>query len=353
MRRTMIGLVVLAVLTACSDSSPTSTTAPALKTHPRSVIVTGSLDDNINSIINLWPNGQETQFHNQWNQIKLLYDQGQTNPIKLDQAKKQLNQLIKSVVQNTGKMQDDPPDGESPQSAASRMILYMLLYVYDGPNTTPPPYFPGADNAVGLLTPNQQLTLVTPSGDAGAQFPAGSTDVDRVIVITQNPTPWGECDGPLTTNLCQYPLFYDITSFPDTKLLQTAKAAVCHPPEGSDRGPSEEVHPYLRLAHTKPANPSDYTPGSIVPTDEGEDIEILPLITQTFVVCTDVEYDPPPGDLYEYSALRDLRKLASKVGRFFLPKSAYAIDQGGGGGFEIFSPFNNVDASPYLIPEID
>jgi hypothetical protein len=254
-------------------------------------------------------------------------------------------------------MEDDPPNGETREAAASRLILYMLLYIYGGPDTEPPPYFPGADNAVGNLKTNQPLTLVTPSGNAGVHFDEGSTDVDRIIVIVQNPEPWGECDGPLTTNLCQYPLFYDIMSFPDNgPLLKIAQAAICHPAVGEPYGPpDEDTHGFLRLAHKKPSNPDWYTPGSIVPTDEGEDIEILPLISQTFLICDDVQYDPPPPDFYEEfgalnRGLRSVVHLASRVGKFLLPKSAFAIDQGGGGGFEVFSPFNNVDASPYLNP---
>jgi hypothetical protein len=348
MRRRLIGLVALAALAACSDSSPTRTTAPALNHRVRSTIVSGSLDDNINDLIDLWGQGQSTDFHNQWNHIKEYYQQGQTDPNKLRQAQKAVQALAQLVVKQSGKMQDDPPGGESPQAAASRLALYMLLYVFGGPNTSPPPYFPGADNAVGFLTPSRGLTLVTPSGDAGAQFDKGSTNVDRIIVIVQNPEPWGTCEGPLDTTLCQYPLYYDIMSFPDTKLLKQAKAAVCHPAVGEPYGPPDSyTHGWLRLAHNKPASPSDYTAGGTI----YEGIEILPLITQTFLTCVDVEYDPPPGDFYEeFGALnrgmRSIVHLASRVGKWLLPKSAFAIDQGGGGGFEIFSPFNNVDASP-------
>jgi hypothetical protein len=348
MRRCLIGLVVLAALTACSDSSPTSTTAPGLKAHPRSIIVSGTLDENIQELMALYKKGQENDFLQKWAQIKKEYNQGQTDPKKLAQAKKHLNDLIKHILQETPKhMEDDPPDGESPDAAASRLIQYMLLYIYGGPDSEPPPYFPGADNAVGLLTPNNALTLITDEGGAGVHFDKGSTDVDRIIIITQNPEPWGECDGPLYTTLCQYPLYFDIQSFPDdNKLLKIAIASVCHPKVGEPYGPpSETVHDRLRLAHTAPEDEGDYVPGGTVLKDEGNDIEILPYMSQTFHACVDVEYDPPPGDFYEYEtgALQQLKHLAIRAGKFFLPKSAYAIDQGGGGGFELFSPFNNVD----------
>jgi hypothetical protein len=294
----------------------------------------------------LYKKGQENDFLQHWEQIKKEYTQGQTDPKKLVQAKKHLNDLIKHILQETpGKMEDDPPDGESPDAAASRLIQYMLLYIYGGPDTDPPPYFPGADNAVGILHPNQPLTLITDEGGAGVHFDKGSTDVDRVIVITMNPEPWFNCDGPLYTTLCQYPLFFDIQSFPDPgPLLKVAIASVCHPPVGEDYGPPDEAtHLRLRLAHTAPEDESGYVPGGTVLIDEGNNIEILPLVSQGFHFCENIEYNPPPGDFEEYSALRELKHLAMRVGKFFLPKSAYAIDQGGGGGFELFSPFNNVD----------
>ena len=70
MRRRLIGLVALAALTACSDSSLTKTTAPNLNHRIRSVIVTGSLDDNIQDLIALYKKGQENDFLKKWEQIK-------------------------------------------------------------------------------------------------------------------------------------------------------------------------------------------------------------------------------------------------------------------------------------------
>jgi hypothetical protein len=219
----------------------------------------------------------------------------------------------------------------------------MSLYIYDGPNTTPPDYTAGADAAVGILTPTAPLTVVTPSQQAGAQFPTGSTDVNRIIVITQNPTPYPDnCSGPLQTTACQYPLFYFIESFPDTKLLTMAKAAICHVDAGGNRLPLAD-HDRFRLAHTKPASPSDYTPGSTI----RDNIEILPLISQSFVTCSNVQYANAGGNLLE----RGARFASSLIGKLVSPKSAYAIDQGGGGGFEVFSPFNDVD--PLSQPDFD
>jgi len=113
----------------------------------------------------------------------------------------------------------------------------MSLYVFDGPNTTPPDFFPQADNAVGILTPGAPLTLVTPTKHAGVHFDAGSVNEDRIIVITQNPTPYpNDCTGPLLTTLCQWPQFYTIESFPDGALLKVAQALDAMRSAGVDPG---------------------------------------------------------------------------------------------------------------------
>lgn len=347
MRRCLIGLVVVAVLSACSDSIPTSTTGPKVN-HPLSIVVTGSLDDNITNLINLWPQGIANAIQKRWDQIKKEYDAGQLNNQQLQAAIKHLFDLTGFINNKTPNM-GNPPNDESKNAAASRLVLYMFLYVFDGPGTTPPPYFPGADDAVGLLRPNAPLTLVTPSGDAGVHFDRGSVGEERVIIITQNPNPYFECNGPLFTTLCQYPLFYDIQSFPDGPLLKLGQAQICHVPTGEPYGPPDEAtHNNLRLAHTAPDDPDNYTPGSTVLKDEGNNIEILPLISQTFVQCNDVVYNPPEqlGLLGRGVYLAEY--LAKRAARWILPASAFAIDQGGGGAFESFSPFNDVDTTPII-----
>ncbi len=202
---------------------------------------------------------------------------------------------------------------------------------------------------------------MTSQGGAGVHFDEGSTKEDRIIVISQNLTEYGECDGPLLTELCQYPLYFDISSFPDGRLLKIAQAAVCHPAVGAFGGPPDvATHDRLRLAHTKPGSPADYTPGGSIrdtPASQ-ENIEILPYITQTFLACTGVEWPPVLGPpvLDESAGLLQrgvhlASAFASRVVKLLTPKLAYAIDQGGGGGFLDFSPFNNVDPCSGPTPE--
>lgn len=354
MRHRLFGLVLVAALAACSDSSPTATRTPPGLDHVRALITpSGTLDQNIQTIIGFWPNGPEHDLLNQWNDLKKKFAKGQTDPKALADAKKKLADLAKHILKLTPKM-DGPPTGESPDAAAARLILYMSLYIYGGPDTQPPPFDPGADDAVGFLDPNHDLTIVTPSDRAGAHFDKGSVDGDRIIIITVNPNRYGPCDGPLLTQLCQWPLFYDIQSFPDGPLLKMAKGAICHVNAG-DGAPPEGIHNRFRLAHTKPDNPANYTPGGTIRYDGGEleNIEILPLISQTFVHCLDVEYDFLPSELVDAGFMRRgahaARALALRVQRLLSPRSAYAIDQGGGGGFEAFSPFNDVDPGPDFV----
>jgi hypothetical protein len=340
MRSRLIGLAVLAVVAGCTDSTPTSTLTKAPGSL-RKVVVTGTLDQNIATLIALWPQGLSTASGTRWQNIKDSYTAGQ-----ISVAKSKLVELTKFIIAKTNDM-STPPNGETKKAAAARLVLYMSLYIYNGPTTTPPDFSPDADNAIGVLTASAPLTVVTPTQHAGAQFDAGSTSEDRIIVITQNPTPYpAECSGPLQTTLCQYPLFYYISSFPDTKLLKMAKASICHINNGTSRLPLAD-HDRFRLAHAKPANPSDYTPGSTV----RDNIEILPLISQNFVFCDDVEEPPVIASTTIGRGLQLASSLASKVIRKLTPASAYAIDQGGGGGFEVFSPFNDVD--PLSQPDLD
>jgi hypothetical protein len=273
----------------------------------------------------------------------------------MDDAIKALAAMSKHAMQNAGKM-DDIESGESPEAAAARLVTYMSLYIFSGPGTDPPPYDPDAESAVGFLTPNQPLTLVTNGGHAGVHFDKGSVDNDRIIVITQDPIHWnGPCEGPLETNLCQYPLYMDIASYPDGPLLKVGQAAVCHPPVGAEGGPpDEETHDRLRLAHTTPDDPDDYVEGGIVTgTGDGENIEILPLIEQSFLgedACEDVTWENEEELSLLQRGVRYASAFASRLVKWVAPSVAYAIDQGGGGGFLDFSPFNNVDADGYLAP---
>ena len=283
----------------------------------------------------LYPEGTANAGLNRWTSVKKAYNAG-----KLNDAKGQLVNLSAWVQEMAPKM-SQPPNGETRSAAGARLMLYMSLYVYSGPSTPVPAFGGGTDNAFGLATPDAGVTVVTPSTDAGVGVPPGAVDEPTIIIITENTTPYPKnCSGPLTTRLCQYPRFYHFSQFPHEHLSVPAKFAVCHVNAGNVRAPLQD-HEGFRLAHNKPANPADYTPGSTIV----DDIEILPLITQTFSLCENVEYAvaPPTG------LDRALALATSAIARFLTPKSAYAIDQGGGGESLEFSDFNDVD--PNGVPD--
>lgn len=347
MRRSLLGLLVVAVLSACSDSPVTSTTSPSI-TLAKSTPPEGPLDQAIYDLIGEWPDGTSNAILSQWINVKRQFEDG--NQAAADKA---FFQLAGFILNKTDNM-NDPPGGESKTSAAARLLSYMSLFL--GGETDVPPG--GTENAAGLLTPHAPLTLVTPGGQAGVHFDAGSVNENRLIVITKDPTQYGPCDGPLLTELCQYPLYFDIASYPDGPLLKIAQAAVCHPEIGDEGGPPDQLtHDRLRLAHTKPDDPDNYVTGGIIrdtPPSQ-ENIEILPVVTQTFLsVCEDVEYQFPgviTGNFLD-RGVRLASRVASRVGRFLTPRSAYAIDQGVGGGFLDFSPFNRVDPCSGQTPEL-
>lgn len=333
-------VAVVVSIAACND------TQQPLALNNRQVNYTvitpsGTLDQNITSLLGLFDgNGALAQ----WKNIKRKYSEGLSDPQQMQVAKKMHVELVKWVKNHASEM-STPPAGETKDAAAARLILYMSMYIYSGPTSVPPEYTPAADVAVDVVEPAQGDTIVTPAEVAGIGLEAGSVAEPTTIVITQNPTPYpANCSGPLQTKLCQYPRFYHIDQFPHVKLLKTAKVSVCHINGGTERTPLAD-HDRFRLAHTLPASPADYTAGSTIRDTNGEAIEILPLVTQTFVNCGDVEFTA--------SGLRHttgtLTRLAKRIGNFFAPTTAYAIDQGYGGGTDEFSDFNDVD--PLGTPE--
>jgi hypothetical protein len=336
--------LLLLFAVACSDNPAGSKQLAAPRGAGFEITPTGNLDQEIVTILTLLPKGLETAATTRWDNLKAKYLLGLSDPAQMAVAKQMLFELSAWVTMK-GPNMDPPPNNESKAAAASRAVLYMAMYVFNGPGTSPPTYFTGADAVVGLVTPGAAATVVTPTGHAGVAFEAGSVAENTIVVVSQNNssnfTP--NCTGPLNTLLCQYPQFYTFEEFPHTRLLKGAKFAVCHINGGSNRTPlGEGIHDRFRLAHDKPANPADYTPGSTIRDQNGESIEILPLITQSFTHCDDVEYTPEPPP--EPVLTQALNRMGRALARLLTPKSAYAIDQGGGGVAFFFSNFNDVDS---------
>jgi hypothetical protein len=128
------------------------------------------------------------------------------------------------------------------------------------------------DGGFGTLGPSGG-TLVANTGFAGIQMPPGALGQEVLVVIQRLPQVGapGDGDGPLPTDLDQYPLFYDISLFPETELLSDAIVGVCVVDPPDPFAPDPEVAGRLRLAHPDPDNPTV--------------IEILPLADAAFLDC--------------------------------------------------------------------
>jgi hypothetical protein len=193
---------------------------------------------------------------------------------------------------------------------------------------------------VGLVTPGAPATIATPTTHAGVQLEAGSVAENTIIVVRQNATPYPDkCSGPLQTKLCQYPQFYTFEMFPHRRLIKPAKFNVCHVNVEGNRYPLAD-HDRFKLAHAKPANAADYTPGSTIRDGDGESIEILQMVPQSFSHCENSAYQPETEII---GSLGLLSRLARGLERLVSPNTAYAVDVGLGGLSIEMSPFNDVD----------
>lgn len=252
MRR--IPTFVLASAVALAAASCTDVTRPTQRLTTEStryqLTQSGTLASEITALIQaLFPQGLETAAGTRWDKIT-----GYVSTNDAASARARLLDLAKWVKQKQSLM-DPPPGGESKDAAAARLILYMSLYVYNGPNTpVPSSMATGADAVVAIVSPDSQTVVQTPLQHAGARFDAGTVSSDAIVVISQNTTPYApDCNGPFTTKYCQYPLFYHYQVFPQQTFLKAVHLAVCHVHDGNPRGPLAGIdHDEFVLAHDKP-----------------------------------------------------------------------------------------------------
>jgi hypothetical protein len=334
---------------ACSDTS----TAPRLSPTTASPLFSTTLEDEIQRMIDdLFPKGLETATEVRWETINR--DLAKPDPLT---ARKHLNDLIKWVKLKTGEV--TPPSGETRQQAAARLVLAMSIYLRDYPNgsmSSVPAV--GGDATFEVVAAGAQATVVTPAEKAGVHIETGSTNEDRIIVVSEDPNPSfnKQCTGPLRTSRCQYPLFYKFESFPNPPMVdgKRGRFAVCLATKGERRtleypleggGEDQAVHEHVRLAKPKPGPGQPKTNGSVI---EG-DIEILPLVTDRpqlgFTKCErDIEY-PAPTQVSSGLFGRAQRALFAAVdlaGRLITPKDLYAYDSGPEHWGLFGSPFNAV-----------
>ena len=355
--RILLGCLTLTVAAACGDS-PTSPAPPPAPPAADLVPVTSPLDAQIRSTIDaLFPRLIGDVINGAWNvivgELVLSRKPGLTDrqrALLVELARKQLVALAAFIQSKTGRI--IPPPGETQDHAAARLILLMSVYVYNGPETVPPVVPPSSDAVVAIVQPSATATQTvrTPTQHAAVQFPPGSLGETRIIVISQLLTAYpANCSGPLNTRLCQYPQFYEISSFPDTRLQSPAIAAVCHINAGDSRLPLEN-HDGFRIAHDAPADPANYVEGGTIV----DGVEVLPFVLVSGLTsCEGNSYfgggspvpSAPRGALG--SALHWLgapaARFASAVFGRLAPRQAWAIDGIGGGRLSVFSTFGVVD----------
>jgi hypothetical protein len=345
---------------ACSDSRTPPTAPLKVPTGRLSQLspTVVPLDPRILTLADsIFPKGLGNAFAARWTDIKRQLERdpngtlpdGKKGPAAA--ARKMQVELVQWIQGKTGDL--TPPAGETKAHVAARLVLYMSLYVYGGPTTPPPAVTATSDAVLSIVSPTAPDTVQTPTQHAGVVFDAGAVTEPTIVVVALETAFYPDnCSGPLLTHLCQYPRFYRFNVFPDVRLQHPAHVAVCHVDAGTNRLPLAD-HNRFRLAHDKPVNPADYMPGGTVV----DSIEILPLVwLPTLINCAGTDYTNTAsagplnsrsgggffGGLLERGG-HALRTVASAVGRFIAPRSAYAIDGGGGGDVMDFSNFAVVD----------
>ena len=343
MSRISLRLAAVLALFVTASSCNESTVAPVRQVAKPAFdqISSADLGQTINALIpQLFPNGLVTASSVQWSNITEKLAEGDSA-----NARSKLANLISFIQGKTGDIA--APEGETQEHAAARLILYMSQYVYGG-SSAPVPQM-GTDAAVAVIDPGSETTLVTPNQYAGIKLPAGAVSVPTVLVIYEDANQvWAPCSGPLNTTLCQYPHFYHFDIFPHVRLNTAAKVGVCHVLSGPNAPLRDPEHDgRLRVAHNAPADAADYTPDA----QQVDGIEILPLTDiSDFLICSQTETASSLNS-HRSNSLADrgwraLDKLASAAKWLVVPKTAYAIDQGGGGMTLEFSTFEVVDPVP-------
>ncbi|MGH7557622.1 MAG: hypothetical protein ACREMD_07575 [Gemmatimonadota bacterium] len=215
-------------------------------------------------------------------EIEALFPEGATLDMAIDRVEQILDQsseslLLDFIIFGTTELEagrlldpgaDDPPTTEG-------ALAHLFETVADQAGLEPPPVSEGAlaTGAVAFVDENG-LTVVTRSGFGGVDFPAGAL-AQRTLVILERLPETGEPadhDGPLRTELDQYPIFYQVTTFPEVDELSIdAITGLCVLDPPDPFAPEPDVAARLRLAHPDP--------------DDSTAIEFLPLTDAPFVDC--------------------------------------------------------------------
>jgi hypothetical protein len=213
--------------------------------------------------------------------IEALFPEGSTRDMAFDQVEAILDQatedlLLDFIVFGSTELEAgrllDPAGGDPPTSEGALADLFDA--VADQAGLEPPPVTEAAlaEGAV-MFVDEDGRTVVTQSGFGGVDFPAGALTQRTLIILERLPEEGEPGDGPLPTDLDQYPIFYQVTTVPEVgELSVEAVAGLCVVDPPDPFAPTAEVAARLRLAHPDPDDPAG--------------IEFLPLMDAPFVDCT-------------------------------------------------------------------
>ena len=342
-------LAIVAVVASCNDS----TTAPTRNAPEAnfSVTPTTPISQAVTDLIQqIYTGGPRTEVSKRWAKITDKIEAARKKPKdeakQADVGRKMLADLVKWIQSHTSDV--TPPSGETGEHVVARLVLYMSVYAYGDPAAPLPPVPPiGSDAVVTVVDPASTTTVKTPEEQAGISLPQGAVGEPTVLVIYEDAgAGWARCSGPLNTTLCQYPHFYHFDIYPHVRLNTLARVGVCHVLSGPNAPLRDAEHDgRLRVAHDAPADPADNTPNA----RRVDGIEILPLANiSDFLMCNHTDVASTRANVHSGNSLADrgwraLDNLASAAKWLVVPKTAYAIDQGGGGFTLDFSTFEVVD----------
>ncbi|MGH9322214.1 MAG: hypothetical protein ACRD3V_20305 [Vicinamibacteria bacterium] len=216
-------------------------------------------------------------------QIEALFPEGAARDMAIDQVEQILDQasqtlLLDFIIFGTTELEAgrllDPGADDPPTTEGALADLFEAVADEAGVEAPPVSEDALATGAVAFVDENG-LTVVTRSGFGGVDFPSGAL-AQRTLVILERLPETGEPadhDGPLPTELDQYPIFYQVTTFPEVdELSAEAIAGLCVLDPPDPFAPEPVVAARLRLAHPDPDDPAS--------------IEFLPLAEAPFLDCT-------------------------------------------------------------------
>lgn len=217
-------------------------------------------------------------------------------------------------------------------SAIVTVFAIGALGACGGGDPAPTPTTPTND-AVTQAVGTGGGTVVTPSGAAGVQIPAGALTGQVMVTVSRLPAPTSPGAGPLPTSLKQYGPYYEVSTSPQVTLGDSARVGVCQVTDPANSLYPPEPHDLLRLAHTV-----------------GNTVEVLDRVSvNDFLLCSNVTASSinPRTDRHGWRGF--MHGIADKAIAIVTPSRLFAAHGGLGGKVKSFSPFGAVQLTQDLL----